>query len=152
MLFLLSSFPKLVPSLPAKYMMEHCLSGHATPPAVEGLVYKKLAKKTLGAIVLEPVIDYLMRSVLTADTLWIATGDWQADSLLLFKSKDIFLQLQRYPYTIDEWSVTPYPDKDALLIELDGLVFTEVVRIGHDGSRQLIHTAGHFNWIGDDGE
>ncbi len=152
-LFLLSKIPNITPSNLAQHLLSQYLSNSiGSQDAVEGLVYKKLVRKSSWEIVLEPVVDLLARLALSADTLWIAECLGIANSVLVLKAKDIYLYVQRYPHIANAWKITPYQSKDALLGEFDELTVTEVMRIGKDGLQQPLKVNDNISWIKDGGE
>ena len=137
--FLFRSISGVTPSCPARYILSQYLSdSFSSQEAIEGLVYKKLARKSPGKIVLEPVVDLLARSALSSDTLWIVEFSEVSKPLLLLRSKDIDLRIQHYPYIPSTWKITPYQSKDAFLTEFDELTVTCIIQISKDGTQQLI--------------
>ena len=149
-LFLYSCISDTVPSPPAQYILSRYLTDSLAPQeAVEGLVYKKLAKKLSGRIVLEPVVDLLMRSALHSDTLWIAECGGIENFVLLLRSDDIYIHIRRYQHISDAWKITPYQSRNALLGEFDGLNIAKVIRIGSGSSRKVFKAENSMSWIED---
>lgn len=129
-------------------------SGRSYEPALdaaEGLVFKKLAVKSSGAVILEPVVDLLVRSALTSDTMWIVKRPDGGDADLILKSAGIYLLIMRYPRIPDAWRVTPYPGKAQLFEDFDGFAATEACRIDSEGKRVPLDITGG-SWMEDSGK
>jgi len=144
-MFLLGSFREAAPSRPALYIIETYLRDSDMPQAaVEGLLYKKLAKKSFGEIVLEPVVDLLVRSALSSEALWVADFEEADGAVLILESKDIYLHIRRYPHISDAWKITPYQSKRLLSGEFEGLTILKAVRIDLNGNREILDRA---SWV-----
>jgi len=138
-LFLFGCFPDVVPTDPARYVIETYLSDCSAPQAaVEGLVYKKLAKKTYEKIVLEPVVDLLVKSALSSKTLWIADFPDIEGSVLVLRSDEMCFHIRRYPLISDAWKITPYQKKEHMSGEFEGLTLIKATRIDKDGKQEIM--------------
>ena len=126
-LFLINSITDIPRSCPAQYLLDQYLGDSVVSQDVaEGLVYKKLAKKSSGKIILEPVIDLLVRYALSSDTLWIVKCADINEDILVLKCAKFYLHVRRYPYISDTWKITPYQSKDSLSGEFDGLIVLNI--------------------------
>ena len=135
-LLLFNSIPDIEPSGPARFIIDRYLSDNVMSlDAVEGLVYKKLAKKLPGGIVIEPVVDYLMRSALSSDLLWIVGCADADDPDLVLKTGEMYLHIRKYPHISDSWRITPYQSKELMLGEFDGQTILEVNQIDKNGTK-----------------
>lgn len=146
LLLLLSCIPDITPSAPAKYLLDHYLKDSvASQDAVEGLVYKNLAKKADGEIVIEPVVDMLVRAALSTEALWVATT--KSDSLFILHSKELYLLASRYPHISDTWKITPYQTANALRDELGVQTFVEIQAIDSDGLQLIVVPDDIHSWL-----
>lgn len=150
-LFLLTCVPELRPSAPAMHLLTHCLSDcTVSQEAIEGMVYKKLARKDTDKLVLEPVMDLFARSALTSNRLWFFTDMDEDATALILRSADLFLLIRRYPHIPDSWRITPYQNAQTLRDELLGFSIQQLRAIDSQGTESDISPDGHFSWLGED--
>ena len=148
MLFLIGSAADLTPSLPTQYLINQYLPDNFSPQDVEeGLVNKRLAKKTNGNITLEPVVDLLVRSALSSDTIWVVKCGGIDEPVFVLKADDIFLHIMRYPHISNAWKITPYKNKETLLGEFDVMAISEVRRVNKHGEQRFLDTDEKNRWI-----
>ena len=139
LLFLLSSIRDVKPSHAVQYIINQFLSDSiASQDAVEGLVYKKLANKAYGKVVLEPVIDLLARSMLTSDSIWVIECDITPSPVVILKTEDMYLYVSCYTHISDAWKITPYQTKDALRGETNDLSILSVTLIDKNGTQRKL--------------
>ena len=152
-LFLLDSMQDILPSVPVQYMLDQYQHENTAPlNAEEGLVYKKLAKKASGKVVLEPVVDMLARSALSSEALWIIEFGDTVEPEIVLKSKNIYLHIKRYPHISKAWKITPHREKNTLLNEFEGQKVSEVSHIDRYGLRKFESVSEIKLWIEDNAE
>ena len=147
-LFLINNHPDFKPSHPAQYLIKHYMPDYAASEGVvEGLVNKNLAKIVYGNIVIEPVIDFLAKSVLLSNALWIIESrenDWP---VFVLRSQNIYLHIRRYPLIANSWKITPHQNKDALLDEFIGQEISAINRVDINGTQLQLAADEANSWI-----
>ena len=139
----LNSDAKITASHPAQYILDHYLVGGYSPDdAAASLTYKMLAKKVSGAVVLEPVLSLLVKSVLASDSLWLAAKGNKGETTFVLKSNKLFLLAKKYAYIPHTWTITPYKDIEPLAADLRGIAFSEITRIDKYGAAHSITEGG----------
>ena len=139
----LNSDAKITASRPAQYILDHYLIGGYSPDdAAASLIYKMLAKKVSGAVVLEPVLSLLVKSVLTSDTLWLAENGNKGETTFFLKSNKLFLLAKKYAYIPHTWTITPYKGIEPLTEDLRGVAFSRITQIDKHGTAQSIPDGG----------
>ena len=129
----------VMPSFPAQYVIDRYLSdSEASQDALEGLLYKKLARESSGEVVIEPVVDFLVRSALSSDMLWIVRCADTDSPALILRAEGVYMHIRRYPHITDAWRITPYQNKELLLEEFDEQTVLAAMRIDKNGDQELI--------------
>lgn len=151
MLFLIDCIPRNQLSFPAKYALNECLTGSTdTHAAVEGLVYKKLASRTAGKISIEPVVELLVRSVLSASKLLIVKCAGMTKSVFILRTKNMFLHVQDYPLIAGAWKITPFQTLAELKDELNGISPIEVNVVDNNEQCYTMKPVDGFLWLEDE--
>ena len=145
---LLSGRPEATSSAAAKYLLEkhftnaeipqytidqHLTDAEISRDAIEGLIYKDLARITDGKIIVEPVVDVLVTAALSADTIWIIKHNRDNISKLILRSKELCLFVEAYPRIRDAWKITPYQTLETLKEEADIHGAAEILEVNHTG-------------------
>ncbi|HQK34918.1 MAG TPA: hypothetical protein PK074_09345 [Spirochaetales bacterium] len=122
-----------------------------TEEAVEGLVYKKLARKAAGQLIIEPVIELFIKTMLSADRLWIVSHSDNDKPILIIRGQEIWLLITHYSLNREEWKITPFPDMFRLTDELGNeLSNPDITTIKADGSICSIKYDDSFLWLKED--
>jgi len=149
-LFLLNGIKDVAPSHTARHIISQYLTDSVVlQEVIDSLVYKKLVTQISGQIVLEPIVDLLVRSVLSSDMLWIIQCAEDKGSVLVLKAEEIYLYIRRYPHIDGAWKITPYQSKETLLCEFDGLTVEGVELIDADGKQQTLKVDEGNSWLED---
>lgn len=151
-LLLLSHNTYIQPTAPVLYILKEYLSDSIeTEEAIEGLVFKRLARKDADKLVIEPVIEFLVKSIMTADRLWIVSWVETEKPSLIIRSHSVWLLITHYSLTQGEWKVTPFPNETELIDELeDNLFISDVAVISEDGAKYPIKHDDSFLWLKED--
>ena len=104
--------------------------------AVNGLIYKNLARKVSGSLVLAPVVTLLVETILSSDALWIISSDEARETVFVLKSNKLALHIQRYAHIPNTWKITPYQSIELLSEEFRGEVITSAIRIDKNGAQK----------------
>lgn len=146
LLFLLSSIKDVTPSRPAQHIITQYLTdSFELREAVEGMVSKKLAKKVSGSVVIEPIVDLLIKFALTSVSLWVI--ECSGTTTFILHSDKIYLCIRRYPHIADSWKFTPYQNSDALLGDFDNKSVSKIEHIDANGTWSLIENVESNLWI-----
>lgn len=151
MLFLLSSVPEKQSSFPAMYAIDQYLRESVpSQETVESLIGKKLARKAMGSISIEPVVDLLVKSALSAVSLWEIKCAESGVIAVIMRSDALFLLITQYKHIEGNWKITPFQDRGKLLGELDELRFNEVTQVDCGGTQNTIKPDKNYLWIEED--
>lgn len=147
MLFLLSSVTDTSPTYPMKYALnEYFSDSMASQEAVDGLEYKKLINKKSGSVSLEPVIDLLVRSAMSAQKLWIV-NESVTNLMVILKSEDMFLYIKSYPLINGAWRIAPYKNIQEMMQEFNDIPIFTVRCINGNGDETCKASLNDFKWL-----
>lgn len=151
MLFLVSCISNPNISNVAQYLLDKYLTNSiAYEDAIEGLIYKKLAKRSMGTIVIEPVIDFLVRTVLSTNKLWIIKSNKANKSVFIVKAHNLYLHIQSYPIIDGAWKLTPFNNLSEMKKGLINLSDYEVSIIDKSRRLSFIQSAHDLSWLEED--
>lgn len=148
MVYLVSNISNPKISYTAKYILDRYLSNNiGSEDAVEGLIYKKLARKSMGIIVIEPVIDFLVRTTLSANKFWEIDSNNTKMSVFVVKANDLYLYVQSYPVIDGTWKVTPFNNLNEIKEELINIFDYEISMVDNNGKRSIIQPTHDLSWL-----
>ena len=129
------------------YLYKEFLSDEYPPPeTVDGLIEKKLVRKVFGGILLEPVVDFLLRSAVSADAAWIFE-DGNTPVTLVLKLRNFFMLVSSYSHINGSWKIAPYQNIEVLNDDLAFGAVTRAVYIDKNGKPEQFHLNGGVSWI-----
>ena len=77
--------------------------------AADSLIAKGFAKICSGAFILEPIVDFLINSLLSGEKMWEADCADGSGRAVVIGAEGLYLSVQRYARISGSWIVTPYP-------------------------------------------
>ncbi len=149
---LLSCVVTVKPAFPARYILEESLAGSIwTGDDLESLVSKKMAHKESGKLIIEPVIELIVKSILFMNRLWIVNCMDMSEPILIVGTHHLFLLITHYTPAAETWKITLYPNAAELKKDNhDILSVVQITTISDDGRQQIIKPDGSFNWLEED--
>lgn len=150
-ILLLRSVKDVLPNAPAEYLLTRCLAGSFPKDAAATLVDKKLARRVAEVVVVEPVVHFLAKSVVTADKLWILSCEDCRKPVFIIRGTNLWLLITPYTLAPEAWRVMPLLDIDDLRRQLATLpVVTAIDVISRDGVQSSVAYNRRCTWLEDD--
>lgn len=145
----MNCFQNVSPTLPARYILEEYLTNNiATEDEAEGLVFKKLARKEAGKLIIEPVLELFAKSILSANKLWVVKCLHEAEPVLIIRAQGLFLFITNYTHETGAWKVTPFLNAAELIREnQDGFTAIQITAVCENGKKYIIKPEDSFKWL-----
>jgi len=147
MLYLLSGFAAAPPLFPAQYILSQYLAdGVVGPEAADGLLFKQILSLNDGKLVMEPVVNLMVRAALTADKLWIVGTEGDKTQFIL-RSKFMFMYIVEYPLIEGAWKIIPYQKAAEMVDELKAVAITSVNVVDEQERQYELTRRNGFSWL-----
>lgn len=119
----------------AKYLLcRYFPPGTESEMSIENLLSKNLARRVSGVIITEPVVDLLIKAILSANRLWVVENAETGETVFVLRDERMYLTLRRYPHIAEAWKLTPFENEKTLSEELAQLDISKVLNIDENGT------------------